>query len=55
MTGAVTLTTLSLAKDEGAGAAVKVPAGCKKFLQIEVAGATTGTVRAFLTMDVDMV
>lgn len=55
MTGAVTLTTLSLAKDEGAGAAVKVPAGCKKFLQIEVAGATTGTIRAFLTMDVDLV
>lgn len=55
MTGAVTLTTLSLAKDEGAGAAVKVPTGCKKYLQVEVTGATTGTVRAFLTMDVDMV
>jgi len=55
MTGAVTLTTLPLAKDEGAGAAVKVPAGCKKYLQIEVAGATTGTIRAFLTMDVDLV
>jgi len=34
---------------------VKVPAGCKKYLQIEVAGATTGTIRAFLTMDVDLV
>lgn len=55
MTGAVTLTTLPLAKDEGAGAAVKVPAGCKKYLQIEVAGANTGTIRAFLTMDVDIV
>lgn len=55
MSGAVTLTTLTLGKEEGAGAAVKVPAGVKKFLQVTVGGASTGKIRVFLTPDVELV
>lgn len=55
MSGAVTLTTLTLPKEEGASVAVKVPAGAKKFLRLAATGATTGTIRAVLTMDVDLV
>lgn len=54
MAGAVELATLKVTKAGGSQASMKLPQGCLKYLQLEVTGATTGTLTAALVLDVDM-
>ena len=54
MSDAVLLATLKVEKDEVKGANLRMPLGLKKYIRIEVTGATTGTITAFLTPDVNL-
>jgi len=50
----VTLCTLTVSKDEGSKASVKIPHGMKKFMRVDVAGAASGTVTVAMVVDVDL-
>lgn len=54
MSSPATLTTLSLAQEAGSMAAVKLPLGLKKYMKVEVSGASSGNISVFLAMDVDI-
>jgi len=54
MTDAETLGTLSLAKDEGSTASMRLPKGAKKYLRLSVSGAATGTITAALVLDTEL-
>lgn len=54
MSSPVTVCTLTVPKDAGAHAAVKLPHGLKKYLKAAVTGATTGTLTTGLAYDVDV-
>lgn len=46
------LGTYTLAKEKGSKIMVKLPMGAKKFLQLKISGASSGTVTAALVRDV---
>ncbi len=47
-----TLCTLTVGKDEGSKASVKIPHGMKKFMRVDVTGATSGIVTVAMVTDV---
>lgn len=49
-----TLGSLTVSKDEGSKASVKIPHGMKKYLKLSVTGAATGVLTAALVIDVDL-